>query len=94
MNYEEAKRAAAKPRDIWLRRLLLDRLANPLAYLLYKYGQGDAIGHTYLSFVAGVSAAVMFAIGAYLWGAIYYFLYLLSDSIDGRLNRIAGKDDT
>ncbi len=93
MNYQQAKRLARKPRDIWIRKLVLDHLATPLAFLAIKLGLSPTFA-TLTTFLIGLCAATAFGYQRLGLGAILYLAFLLTDSIDGRINRMLEVDDT
>ena len=94
VSYKEAKQRALKERDIWVRRLLCDPITTPLAYLLVRYTKVEPITVTAITFLLGVGAFVLFSGGLLLWGGVVYFLCFLSDSLDGKISRVLGEDDT
>ena len=94
VTYKEAKQRARKKRDIWVRKLVCDPITTPLAYLYARYTNVSPMNITAGTFFAGITAAFLFASGYLLLGAGAYFLSFLSDSLDGKLNRILGRDDT
>jgi len=94
IEYAEARRRAWKERDIWTRKLICDPITTPIAYLLARTGWIRPRDVTILTFALGVVAAWAFATGGLVTGAVLYFFCFLSDSLDGKLNRVLGQDDT
>ncbi len=94
ITYQEAKRRARKDRDIWVRKLICDPITTPLAYLLARYTNVQPLGVTLVTWLLGLQAALQIGLNNLDWAASFYFLSFLSDSVDGKLNRVLGRDDT
>ena len=92
--YKEAKRRAGKERDIWMRKLICNPITTPLAYLLARFTSVQPLFVTALTFLTGIAAAGSFLRGHLVGGAVLYATSLLLDSLDGKLNRVLGRDDT
>jgi len=94
ITWQIAKARAKKERDIWVRRLVCDPITTPLAYLLARYTHVEPFHVALFTFLVGITAAGWFWSG-HLWeGAIAYAFSFLSDSLDGKLNRVLDIDDT
>lgn len=76
-----------------IRRYLLGPMAKPLTALAARVGI-TPMQMTIISFLLGIASAISFVFGYLLLGALLYFAYSVSDSMDGRLNRLLGRDDT
>jgi len=93
ITWAEAKIRARKPREIWSRRLLCDP-TTPLVYLMARYTKLTPVQATLGSLLLVVGTGLAFVLGHMLLGAILAFIWFIADSVDGKLNRIQGNDDT
>jgi phosphatidylglycerophosphate synthase len=93
ISYTEAKQKARKPREIWIRRFVCDPISTFVAYVLARVDTPPRIV-TLVTFALGIAAAFSFLQGHLIQGALLYATSFFYDSVDGKVSRIEGKDDT
>jgi len=74
--------------DAFTTRILVDPIAVPLVVLCSKNKSVTPNRITLLAFGAGAISAWMFYSGSFIYGATWYYIFWLLDSIDGKLARL------
>jgi len=77
--------------DFFATRVLFDPLAIPLTVWLARVRGITPNMVTFLGFLIGMLAALLFGFGYYRVGAIGYYLFYLLDCVDGKLARVTNQ---
>lgn len=94
IHYDLAKQKALKKEDAWSEVLIVDPITLPISYWLATHLSIHPLHVTFLAFFTRICAAFFFLNGLLAYGALFAYLGILLDGMDGKIARILQKSIT